>query len=745
MDPFSQISLDLAPSPVSRRRGARRTALACQECRGKKRRCDGVKPVCGTCKSRLSRCVWREARYTTSLDRDSYIDGLRRRIHELEEAQARSVGTTACPPPVADSESRPEVGIRNEKDSSQRPRADRLSIRNLTTSRQSTPEGGEVGVDAMGIVSSIKGINDTHAGRPHAYFGPSSTVNLLSEARTAMCRRPCGHGPLISGHSEPCRVCENEVASFPSPSSSTTRKGGREAMFGWSVPLRAEADSLLDSYWAWVHSLYPFIHQTSFEKRYLTVWNSQNKSRSVHPSPSETAGCYDNLNDELFYCLLNIVFALGTLFNPSIDPLDRDRLSRPFFERSKALLDLDALAQGSLPLVQTLLLMGQYLQSTDMSSSCWNIVGLAIRVAQGIGLHHEPRGRGRQPVDQLDTEMRRRAWTGCVFLDRVLALAYGRPLMIHLAKPQDQLVLPSAVDDEFLTRHPQVPGSQPEGIPSKMECYVQAIKLKEIMGQVLTTCYDGGPEDKNNDSVGPDTANGLEKESRINGNGLQAIFDVDGLLTAWHNQLPEHLRVLTYQDECIPAHSLNLEGNLMFRRQATVLEARYLHVRLVMLRPVLTFLASDSCKASLETHSLTSNMRHDQLVKAANSCVSVAQRLVNLVTENFSPDSDLLPAPWYNVFFLGAGQHGSVAKYSNPRRRKFSATEPTREMAADVDMSGGQFDVESLIRNNELPSYPLFHDCFGLDQAYNPLMSDASGVTWLSFAPFLDSMEDFGE
>jgi hypothetical protein len=76
-----------------------------------------------------------------------------------------------------------------------------------------------------------------------------------------------------------------------------------------------------------------------------------------------------------------------------------------------------------LELVQLLLLMGFYLQSTEKFSKCWNISGLAIRTAQDMGLHlnaEEALRRGfldAEPV-QLDLEMRRRVWHGCVLLDR---------------------------------------------------------------------------------------------------------------------------------------------------------------------------------------------------------------------------------------------------------------------------------------------------------------------------------------
>jgi hypothetical protein len=122
-------------------------------------------------------------------------------------------------------------------------------------------------------------------------------------------------------------------------------------------------------------------------------------------------------DDPLFYCLLNLVLALGcqfsTLFESSIHSGDT------FFNRAKTLLGFSIFDVGSLQVVQALLLMGSYLQSTNRPNRCWNVVGMGIRVAQGLGLHIE-----RSGGDLVERETRRRAWWGCVLMDRYLIEKY---------------------------------------------------------------------------------------------------------------------------------------------------------------------------------------------------------------------------------------------------------------------------------------------------------------------------------
>jgi hypothetical protein len=58
--------------------------------------------------------------------------------------------------------------------------------------------------------------------------------------------------------------------------------------------------------------------------------------------------------------------------------------------------------------------MALLLHSTPFPSRCWNAVGMACRLAQGLGLHTESSRTSRPP---LETEIRRRTWHGCVILD----------------------------------------------------------------------------------------------------------------------------------------------------------------------------------------------------------------------------------------------------------------------------------------------------------------------------------------
>lgn len=130
---------------------------------------------------------------------------------------------------------------------------------------------------------------------------------------------------------------------------------------------------------------------------------------------------------------------------------------------------------------------------------------------------------------------------------------------------QSQLVLPLAIDDEYLTRLPEAPGSQPDGKPSLTECYVQTVQLQDILGEVLTTLYYPDPSP----SPGPSTNSGAKNID------FHKLFAVDNLLTAWHRRLPPHLQASRYKNSGEPPALKLSEREVVYRRQATVLEVRY--------------------------------------------------------------------------------------------------------------------------------------------------------------------------
>lgn len=127
------------------------------------------------------------------------------------------------------------------------------------------------------------------------------------------------------------------------------------------------------------------------------------------------------------------MFALGSQFHSK---RALDGTVKILVNRAGKLLAPFMLGSCSLRLVQALLLLGihvstnatvvrigllissthaQY-QSSNHPSSCWSVIGHAVRLAHALGLHLDV--EAPSTYDAPRREFRRRIWTACFILDR---------------------------------------------------------------------------------------------------------------------------------------------------------------------------------------------------------------------------------------------------------------------------------------------------------------------------------------
>lgn len=190
------------------------------------------------------------------------------------------------------------------------------------------------------------------------------------------------------------------------------------------LPLRRHADNLVTIYFSRHQRMIPVLHEPTFMKQYHALWESTHTSSHGNTQGlSSCLGlCKQKSKGTLFPATLNAVFSLAALF-ASRSSEDNAEQAREFFRLAESIDIFEALDEEvGIELVQLVLLMGCYLQSTERFSKCWNVGGLAIRMAQNMGLHFsisEARKRGllSSSSTQLDCEMRARVWYGCVILE----------------------------------------------------------------------------------------------------------------------------------------------------------------------------------------------------------------------------------------------------------------------------------------------------------------------------------------
>ncbi|CEL03670.1 hypothetical protein ASPCAL04818 [Aspergillus calidoustus] len=399
-----------------------RAVLACEECRARKRRCDGAIPACGGCVKRMSACVY-AAEIHAKVWRDSMIQSLRSRLKELEKgddlggeperqasdhevpitdlnAEAQLHGDAAGMQGEAPSEPSPAVSPAAIPPPPQNRRPPATDI--IQTGRQTHVRPNAIAqssyspralepCSAERLMKSINQAIDSRSGR----YGVSGDSTLLTHAAPA--------GAVQDGQTN-CS-CDRILGASK-----------------WRLPLRRHADDLLGLYFSRVHRMYPILHERTFRRQYESLWQSPTRP-STDPAMSCPGLCKQKSQGKTFAAMVHAILVLASLFESGT--LEQNTLQADnYFKLAQEINLLEILDyEVGIELVQLGLLMGFYLQSTERFSKCRNITGLAIRMAQNMGLQlglEEARRKGLFALHatQLDCEIRIRVWYGCVLLDR---------------------------------------------------------------------------------------------------------------------------------------------------------------------------------------------------------------------------------------------------------------------------------------------------------------------------------------
>jgi Fungal specific transcription factor domain len=122
-------------------------------------------------------------------------------------------------------------------------------------------------------------------------------------------------------------------------------------------------------------------------------------------------------------------------------------------------------------------------------TGAWYWVGIAISLAQSIGIHRDPHCINSIVPVQLHPLVRR-IWWACVIRDRWLSLAKGRPMRVH--DEDCDVFMPSAQDVvcEISNIKPEVRTKfVPAHSDTLAEIWVYFVKTSITLGQVLRMHY----------------------------------------------------------------------------------------------------------------------------------------------------------------------------------------------------------------------------------------------------------------
>ena len=295
------------------------------------------------------------------------------------------------------------------------------------------------------------------------------------------------------------------------------------------LPPRKTADRLMTAYWEHVHVLYPILLREEIIVEYHNLWSGTMRIR----------------DERSLVGLIHAMLAISCQLVGPETSQNRSEVAAALYDRARGSLDI--FEKPSLRQVQCYLVLAMYLQSTDDPHTCWLFVGLAVRSAQSLGLHLAATSERAKGI--AEREAMRKAWYGCVVLDRVLAMTHGRAPMIG---PQTATVV-------------QLPWPEDAGSPdlSQDGRYLQpsddffrsAIKLDDLMHDMLFSFYRSDDREQSLD--------GMHEKSF---GSTDSIFAIDHKLSKWEASLPKHLTTTAS-----PRQSPETDR---YRRQAVVLMQR---------------------------------------------------------------------------------------------------------------------------------------------------------------------------
>lgn len=218
----------------TRVRKRQKVGLACDSCRRKKIKCDGVPPECGPCRTRSNgpiQCTW-----TTSSSQ-----GLSKA--DSEYGQHQSLQTTVS------HNAQPQFQSIGAGGAAKAYTLDRHNGQGEVNSRQGDTGGGSVSA----MIGAVEGSTT------QGVFGDSSAGNFITQirravaARTKGTRTPTGPGKSDSYRRENCQWDTMDLDEC-------------------ALPPRSRADVLMDVYWNAVHPIYPFGKRSIHVPSRLTLY-----------------------------------------------------------------------------------------------------------------------------------------------------------------------------------------------------------------------------------------------------------------------------------------------------------------------------------------------------------------------------------------------------------------------------------------------------------------------------------------
>ncbi|KAJ8522103.1 hypothetical protein ONZ45_g1327 [Pleurotus djamor] len=342
-----------------------------------------------------------------------------------------------------------------------------------------------------------------HDPEENLFFGKSSGVALL---QTAMNMKQALSGRPRAEHVKNPQVWSQRRECFwTTPSWESSPPLGPPTL-SLQFPEEDLMPVLIDNYFENFNLLLPLLHRPTFER------SMKDGLHLIH---------------DTFGAIVLLVCALGS--RQSDDPrvclsdVEHPEYSRGWkYFNQVQIVRQSVLSAPTLYDLQLYCLAIEFLRDSSVGHSCWTLVGIALRLAQEVGVH-KWRRKNRAPT--VENELWMRAFWILLSLDRTLSSLLGRSCTI--GSEELDLDLPLEVDDEYWEHpDPEKAFRQPDDKPSLIMSFNCSLRLMHILGTALRTLY-------------------ITQKSRIALGLIGAwehpiVSQLDSKLNQWLDTLPPH-------------------------------------------------------------------------------------------------------------------------------------------------------------------------------------------------------------
>lgn len=417
------------------------------------------------------------------------------------------------------------------------------------------------------------------------------------------------------------------------------------------LPPRGEQERLLELYFTYVHPSFPVVHKKAFWE----VWNNGGNTN-----------LYLKRNRRIAPLLLLAMFAVAARYdvpapNPSAlafpspsasessrsststTPLPTDGATmwaagEEYFSAAKSLLDTSYTSSRSCT-CQALLLMGYREIGIGAMALAWTYIGMAIRMAQDLGMHRKADGWRRPGLGNPsaaaageeegrifgDWELgeRRRIWFGCVVMDKYVSAYIGRPLMI--SEKDFDTEFPELTESEEMEdwKSLGVDGQWTTPVPGRVvSCFNKCAELSGILSSIIQAIYAVRPFASTTGTLGSPIARPAGRQAET----VKQAAILEGVLNKWYLDLPEHLRydIAATPDRDAsssipPAHILTLH-------------MQYWCAVLLLHRPFIRRALNKKARAGSDDSSDSDDVGLINSRKSYELCASAANHITSIVT-----------------------------------------------------------------------------------------------------------------